>query len=102
MTGPELTGKQRRHLRALGHALRPVAQVGKDGLSDGLVAAIAQALADHELVKIRIGESAGVDRHTFATELSGRTDSAVAQLLGNTILLYRPHPEEPRIELPQG
>jgi RNA-binding protein len=100
MTAVELTGKQRRHLRALGHALRPVAQVGKEGLSEGLVAAITRALADHELVKIRLGEQAGVDKQTAADELAARTESAVAQILGNTILLYRPDPEEPRIELP--
>ena len=96
----ELTGKQRRHLRALGHALRPVAQIGKEGLSDGLIAAIDRALTDHELVKIRVGEGAGVERHSAAGELAERTGSAVAQLLGHTILLYRAHPEEPRIELP--
>jgi len=100
MASVDLTGKQRRHLRALGHALRPVAQVGKEGLSDGLIAAIARALADHELVKIKLGEAAELDRHTAADELATRTDSAVAQILGNTILLYRPDPEEPRIELP--
>jgi RNA-binding protein len=100
MATPDLSGKQRRHLRALGHGMRPVAQVGKEGLSDALIAAIDRALADHELVKIKLGESAGVDRHEAADELATRTDSAVAQVLGSTILLYRPDPEEPRIALP--
>jgi RNA-binding protein len=100
MAAPDLTGKQRRHLRALGHGLKVVAQVGKEGLTDGLVAAIDQALADHELVKVRVGEAAGIERHEAAAELAGRTDSAVAQVLGSTILLYRPDPEEPRIALP--
>jgi RNA-binding protein len=100
MAALDLTGKQRRHLRALGHALRPVAQVGKEGLSEGIVAAIARALADHELIKVKLGEAAGVDRHAAADEIAARTGSAVAQVLGNTILLYRPDPEEPRIALP--
>ena len=100
MPAPQLTGRQRRHLRALGHALRPVAQVGKEGLSDGTIAAVARALADHELVKVKVGEAAGIDRHAAAGELAARTDSAVAQVLGNTILLYRPDPDEPRIALP--
>lgn len=100
MAAPELTGRQRRHLRALGHALRPVALVGKEGLSDGAIAAVARALADHELVKVKVGEAAGIDRHAAAEELAARTDSAVAQILGNTILLYRPDPDEPRIQLP--
>ncbi len=95
-----LTGKQRRHLRALAHPMKPIVQVGKDGLDDGLVAAVDQALADHELVKIKVGESAGVDRHAAADELAAKTHSEVAQVLGNIVLLYRPHPEDPTIKLP--
>lgn len=100
MPALELTGKQRRHLRALGHALRPVAQVGKEGISDGMIAAVDRALADHELVKVKIAESAGLDREDAAEELASRTESSVAQVLGNVVLLYRPDPEEPRIRLP--
>lgn len=97
-----LTGKQRRHLRALAHDLRPVVQVGKDGLDDGLVRAVDQALADHELVKVKVGEAAGLDRHQAADQLAAQTHSEVAQVLGNTVLLYRPDEEEPRIKLPKG
>jgi RNA-binding protein len=96
-----LTGKQRRHLRALGHELHAIVQVGKDGIDDGLVAAVDQALADHELVKIKIGESANMDRHEAADALAARTKSDVAQVLGNTVLLYRPDPDEPVIQLPR-
>jgi RNA-binding protein len=96
-----LSGKQRRHLRALGHALRPVVQLGKGGIDDGLIAAIDQALVDHELVKVRVGESAELDRHEAAAALATRTRSEVAQVLGNTVLLYRAHPEEPEIVLPR-
>ena len=95
-----LTGKQRRHLRALGHKLTPVVQVGKDGIDEGLVKAIDQALTDHELIKVKVGETAGVDRHEAAEALAGKTRSEVAQVLGNTVLLYRAHPDEPAIELP--
>ena len=95
-----LTGKQRRHLRALGHKLTPVVQVGKDGIDDGLVAAIDQALTDHELIKIKVGENAGLDRQDAAEAIASKTRSEVAQVLGNTVLLYRAHPDEPAIELP--
>jgi RNA-binding protein len=95
-----LTGKQRRHLRALGHALRPIVQVGKEGIDEGVVAAIKQALGDHELVKLKVGEAAGLDRHDAAADLAQRTHSEVAQVLGNTVLLYRAHPDDPQIVLP--
>ena len=96
-----LTGKQRRHLRALGHELKPIVQVGKGGIDDGLVAALDQALADHELVKIKIGDGAGVDRQDAADQLAAQTHSEVAQVLGYTVLLYRANAEDPKIKLPK-
>ncbi len=95
-----LTGKQRRHLRALGHELRPLVQIGKGGIDEGLIKAVEQALVDHELVKIKLGEHADVDRHEAAVELAAKTRSEVAQVLGHTLLLYRPDPEKPVIVLP--
>jgi RNA-binding protein len=77
-------------------------QIGKGGIDDGLVAALEQALADHELVKIKIGEGASLDRHAAAEELAQKTHSEVAQVLGNTVLLYRADPEDPKIELPRA
>jgi RNA-binding protein len=98
---PVLTGKQRRHLRALGHGLKALVQIGKDGIDDGLVAAIHQALLDHELVKVKVGDAAGVDRHEAAEMLATRTKSQVAQVLGSIVLLYRANPQKPVIKLPR-
>jgi RNA-binding protein len=95
-----LTGKQRRHLRALGHNLAAVVQIGKEGLSEAFVAAVDQALTDHELIKIKVGQNAEVERDEAAATLASSTTSQVAQILGKTILLYRPHPEKPQIRLP--
>jgi RNA-binding protein len=95
-----LTGKQRRHLRALGHELKALVQIGKGGIDDGLVAAVDRALLDHELIKVKVGESAGLDRHAAAEALAGKTKSEVAQVLGNIVLLYRARTDEPTIVLP--
>ena len=75
-------------------------QIGKEGLSEAFVAAVAQALADHELIKVKLLENAALDRHAAADELAAKTGSEVAQVLGNTILLYRPDPDDPVISLP--
>lgn len=97
---PMLTGKQRRHLRALAHPLKPLVQIGKGGIDEGLVSAVDQALTDHELVKVKVGEAAPVDRREAAQELAAKTKSELAQVLGNIVLLYRPDPDEPTIKLP--
>jgi RNA-binding protein len=98
----ELTGKQRRHLRALGHSLNPVVQLGKDGLDEGVVAAVDEALARHELIKVKLGTETPEDRYDVAERLSKDTKSAIAQVIGGTILLYRRHPKTPKIELPKA
>lgn len=93
-----LTGKQRRALRAMGHHLEPVVQVGHAGITPGVVAALEQALWDHELVKVRVGSEAP-DRKAVAAELAQATGAELAQVLGRTLLLYKPNPDEPRIEI---
>jgi RNA-binding protein len=97
-----LTGKQRRHLRSLGHHLEPVVQLGKLGLTEGVVAAISSALDQHELVKVRIGTECPDERHDVAERLGPALGAEVAQVLGRTVLVYRRHPKEPRIVLPKG
>jgi len=95
---PELAGFQRRHLRALAHALRPLVQVGAGGASASVLAAVDAALGDHELVKVRLREPA--DKRTLARALAEGSGSALCGVVGHTVILYRPHPERPRIELP--
>lgn len=110
MTEPEkkpttprpLTGKQRRHLRSLGHHLEPIVQIGKQGLTDSVIAAVDEALARHELVKVRVGTECPEDRRDLAARLAPAVKGEVAQVLGRTLLVYRRHPKEPKIQLPKG
>lgn len=95
-----LTGKQRRALRALGHHLEPTVLVGKEGVSEGLRAAVEQALVDHELIKVKVGEGSPLDRHEVAEALAEATGAEVAQVLGRTLLLFKRNTEKPQIEVP--
>lgn len=96
-----LTGKQVRYLRGLGHHLSAVVQVGHGGITDGVVKAVDQALLDHELIKIKVSDTAPEDRREAVRILAQRTGSEEVQVLGRTLLLYRPHPEDPKIKLPK-
>ena len=97
---PKLDGRQRRHLRALGHHHKPVVHVGVHGLTPGVVQAVDEALTQHELVKVRIAGEAPTPVAELGPELALGTRSALAQTIGRTLLLYRPHPKKPRIVLP--
>lgn len=92
-----LTGKQRRKLRALGHHLTAVVQVGQKGVTPEVVAAVEQALTDHELVKVKMSADATDDRHAAAEALAEQTSSALAQVLGRTVLLYKKRKKNPKI-----
>jgi RNA-binding protein len=94
-----LDGKQRRKLRALGHHLAVVVQVGQEGVTPGVLAALEQALWDHELVKVKLASEDRETRQEQTEALSFGTGSEVAQVLGRTVLLYKPNPDEPRIAL---
>jgi RNA-binding protein len=101
---PVLTGKQARHLRGLGHHLKPMAMLGKEGITDNLIAAVEAVLTVHELLKVKMQENCPLDRKEAAEQLGEQTGAAVAQLLGKTFLLYRPNPDLPddkRIKLPR-
>lgn len=95
---PELAGFQRRFLRSRAHAIKPLVRVGDGGLSDGIVGAVDAALADHELVKVRLQEPE--DKKATAEQLAAATGAALCGVVGHTVILYRPHPEAPRIDLP--
>lgn len=95
----ELTGKQNRYLRGLGHGLQPFVMIGKHHLSEDVIRAASEALDKHELIKVRIQEGCLEDRKSVAAELAAETGSAVVQVLGKTFLLYRPG-EEKIITLP--
>jgi RNA-binding protein len=103
-TGNELlSSKQIRYLRGLGHHLSAKVIIGREGISDNLIAAAEAVLAADELIKVKILSSAGADRHQAAAALAGHSGSLVVQVLGNTILLYRPNSEKSgakRIHLP--
>jgi RNA-binding protein len=96
----KLDGRATRHLRGLGHALDPLVSIGKNGITDALVAQTSGLLLRHELVKVRVQGEAPVDRKEAAVRLAEATRSALAQILGRTFLLYKPNPEKPRIVLP--
>lgn len=96
-----LSGKAARYLRSLGHHLEPVVQVGKDGITDGVVEATREALLAHELVKVKLSAEAPVDRTLAGEELADRAGAALAQTLGRTLLLYKRHPHKPKIVLPR-
>ena len=94
-----LRGFQRKHLRKLAHPLKPVVHVGSAGISAPVLGALEKALADHELVKVRLHEPD--DKKALARDLAEGADAHLCGVVGHTVILYRAHPENPREDLAQ-
>jgi RNA-binding protein len=94
----ELTGKQRRRLRAMAHALDPLIRIGKNGLTEGVTKAIERALTDHELIKIRYIHRKN-EREELTALIAQRTQSHLIDQIGNTAILYRRSPEPSKREI---
>lgn len=98
----DLTGKQRSQLRGLGHALEPVVQIGHQGLTEGLFDAVHEALAHHELIKVRVGKNVpDPDKKALQDALCERLGAHGVQSVGRVLLMYRQakEPEDRKIKL---
>lgn len=98
----KLSGKHVRHLRALAHPLNPVVLLGKEGASESVIAAVSQALDDHELIKVRLPQVEKPARHELATALAAGAPAHLVGEVGRIAILFRRHPTEPKISLPRG
>ena len=91
-----MTSKQRAYL------MDPILQLGKGGLTPENTAAVDEALAARELIKISVLQNCLEDPRQMAEVLAERTRSQIVQVIGKKIVLYREGKnEKKKIELPR-
>ena len=82
-----MKGKQKSYLRGLAHTLKPVFQIGKDGVNDNMITDIRNYLNKHELMKISILQNCPMEAEEIALIFS-ECGFEVVQTIGKTIVLY--------------
>ena len=87
-----LKGSTRTYLRGLAHKLKPVVQVGKNGLTEDLYAAINEALESHELIKLKFIDYKE-SKKEFSQEISDKTKSELLGIIGNIAIYFRQNPD---------
>jgi RNA-binding protein len=97
---PQLSEKQRRHLRGLAHELKPLVRLGNAGLTDAVTRETARALSDHELIKVKAQAPDRATRDAIFEELARRTGAALVHRIGHIGVLYRPRADGLRILIP--
>lgn len=98
---PNLNSAQKRYLRGLAHALKPVVLVGGKGVTEGLVAETGAALAIHELIKVKVAAEDREARDLAINQLAEAAQAALVTRIGNIAVLFKPRADTPLIALPR-
>ena len=93
MPRSELSGAQRKRLRALAHDLDALIQIGSTGLSANVLSNIDQALKHHELIKVRFMAQRD-QKKALCAQIEGRLDCHLAGLVGHVAIFYRAAPQD--------
>ena len=84
-----LNARDKKILRAQAQQYRSLFQIGKDGISDNLIATLDDSLRAHELVKLNLLKTAPLSTAEAAAMLAQATDSELVHSIGRTFVLYR-------------
>ena len=95
-----LTGKQRSYLKALAHNLKPLTQLGKDGISDSFLDQLSIFLDQHELVKVNVLDNSSESAAHAANEVCEALNAEFVQAIGNKFTIYRQSRINPMLEIP--
>ena len=88
-----LSQEQKKQFKSIGHHLKPVLIVAENGLSEGVLAELERALADHELIKIQLRIVEREDRRALIDGLCEAAGCELVQSIGKMALVYRRNPK---------
>ena len=97
----KLSNKQKQYLKGLAHSLKPVVQLGANGLTEGVVAEIDYALAHHELIKVKVPTDDKEEKALIMDAIVRETSGIKVQTIGHVLVIYRPT-DERKIQLPKN
>ncbi|OUN18416.1 RNA-binding protein [Ligilactobacillus salivarius] len=89
MCNMKLRGKQKRYLRSEAHHLKPIFQIGKDGLSEVWLDEVLKALDKRELLKVNILQNSLVEVEEVKEFIENNSDAQVIQTIGNVLVLFK-------------
>jgi len=96
-----LTGKQRSFLKGKAHNMDPIVQIGKDGITENVIAQVDETLEARELIKLRVLNNSLYGAKEAAHELAEACKAEFIQAIGNVFVLYRENKDIKRYNLPK-
>lgn len=78
-----------KYLKAEAHNLKPIFQIGKEGISENLLDGLSKALDAHELIKITILKTSPNSKEEIIQSLVYELQCELIDSIGRVIVLYR-------------
>ncbi len=88
-----LTSKDRAYLKRVISSQSSVYQIGKDGLSDAVVAGVEEVLKARELIKINVLQNCDFQAKVLAEQIKDSLKCEVVAVIGRKIILYKLNPK---------
>lgn len=84
-----LTSKQRAFLKSKAHSMKPIIQIGKNGLNDQIKTSVRNALDARELIKVTLLQNTDEDIHDVAEVLEDEIGCDTVLKIGRILILYK-------------
>ena len=99
-----LKGFQRKYLRGLAHAYKPVVLIGQKGLSESLSEAFEESLESHELIKVKFVDFKEKEqKKEMIEQLEKAAACEMVGMTGHIAIFFRQNrdPEKRQISIPK-
>ncbi|MBX4132880.1 ribosome assembly RNA-binding protein YhbY [Frischella sp. Ac48] len=96
-----LSNKQKQYLKGEAHHLKPLVMIGANGLTEGVMAEIENALTYHELIKIKVSAEDRETKKLICEAIIRESGATQIQLIGSILTLFKPSKEQ-KINLPKA
>ncbi len=88
-----LNSNQRKILTQAAQSIKPVVQIGQNGLTESVLSKINESLNAHELIKVKFLEFKD-EKQEISEEISESSESALVRIIGNIAIFYKPSEKE--------
>jgi len=84
-----LTKQQIKRLKEEAHFLKPIMNIGKEGLTESVITSIYDCFNTRELIKIKFLDNSPESKETLKSKISVLKDIEIVQIIGHTFILFK-------------
>lgn len=89
-----ITSKERARLRSLANQIDATIQIGKNGITEEVLAQMKETIEARELIKVRVLETALLLTKEAAVQAADGLGAEIVQVIGSKFVLYKKNPDK--------